>query len=128
MNMSIPGPAFKAKDIRLYHAHVYYNDDSQRALAAEIRALAEQQFDIKLGRWRDQPVGPHPLPMYQIAFGSELFAGFVPWLLSVHGPLSILVHASTGMGDVMDHTAGAMWLGPSLDLNLAFFDSEDKSA
>ena len=126
--MPVPELAFKAEDIRFYHAHVYYADSEQRAIAASIRALADQQFDIKLGRWREQPVGPHPLPMYQIAFVSELFASFVPWLLSVHGPLSILVHASTGMGDVMDHTAGAMWLGPSLDLNLAFFDSEGKSA
>ncbi len=126
--MSVLEPAFSTADIRTYHAHVYYSDSEQREIAASIRALADKQFDIKLGRWREDPVGPHPLPMYQIAFVSELFGSFVPWLLSVRGPLSILVHASTGLGDVMDHTAGAMWLGPSLELNLAFFDDEGKSA
>jgi DOPA 4,5-dioxygenase len=126
--MAGPEQAFKPEDIRGYHAHVYYGDGTQRAIAASIREMAEQQFEVVLGRWREAPVGPHPLPMYQISFARELFSSLVPWLLCVHGPLSILVHARTGMGDVMDHTAGAMWLGPSLELNLNFFDTDGKTA
>ena len=126
--MTAPVQAFKPESIQGYHAHVYYSDSTQRAIAAAIREAAEQQFDVKLGRWRETAVGPHPLPMYQISFERDLFSKFVPWLLGIHGPLSILVHARTGMGDLLDHTAGAMWLGPSLELNLHFFDTHGKSA
>jgi len=111
-----------------YHAHVYYSDAAERAIAAQIREAAPERFELVMGRWREEPVGPHPLPMYQMAFGLEEFPTFVPWLLSVRGPLSILVHASTGVNDVMDHSAGAMWLGQSLELNFAFFDTLGKSA
>lgn len=119
---------FDPKKIVGYHAHVYYQNDEQRAVAALIRAAAETQFELVMGRWRDEPVGPHPVPMYQMAFAVELFADFVPWLQSVRGPLSILVHTSTGISDFMDHSVGAMWLGESLKLKLDFFDRNGKSA
>lgn len=111
-----------------YHAHVYYRDAGERAVAAVIRAAAERLFAPEMGRWRDEPVGPHPLPMYQMAFTVEQFPTFVPWLQSVRGPLTILVHTRTGMSDLLDHSVGAMWLGPSLELKLAFFDRDGKSA
>jgi aromatic ring-cleaving dioxygenase len=126
--MTAPDLAFKPEDIQGYHAHVYYADSGQRGIAATIRNAAEQQFEVVMGRWREEPVGPHPLPMYQVSFARELLPDLVPWLLSAHGPLSILIHARTGMGDVMDHTAGAMWLGPPLELNLDFFDRDGNSA
>ena len=81
-----------------------------------------------MGRWREKPVGPHPLPMYQIGFERALFPDFVPWLQSVRGPLSILVHTRTRVSDLTDHSAGALWLGKSLDLKLDFFDRDGKSA
>ena len=46
----------------------------------------------------------------------------------MRGSLSILVHAGNGISDLMDHTAGAMWLGPPLTLKLYFFDEDGKSA
>ncbi|MGR9091980.1 MAG: DOPA 4,5-dioxygenase family protein [Gammaproteobacteria bacterium] len=119
---------FDPARIEGYHAHVYYRDAAERALAAAIRAAAESRFELVMGRWRDEPVGPHPVPMYQMAFAVELFPTFVPWLQSVRGSLSILVHTRTGMSDLMDHSVGAMWLGPSLELKLAFFDRDGKSA
>ena len=111
-----------------YHAHVYYADQIERDIAAAIREAAESSFELVMGRWRDEPVGPHPLPMYQMAFERALFPDFIPWLQSVHGPLSILVHTRTGVSDLMDHSAGAMWIGPSLELKLDFFDRDGKSA
>jgi DOPA 4,5-dioxygenase len=119
---------FRPELIKGYHAHVYYADPFQRAIAAAIREAAPVVFTLVMGRWREQPVGPHPLPMYQMAFERDVFPDFVPWLQSVRGPLSILVHTRTDVSDLMDHTAGAMWLGPSLVLNLAFFDRDGKSA
>jgi len=121
-------PAFRPEAIKGYHAHVYYADDAERAVAAAIRKAAPASFELVMGRWRDEPVGPHPLPMYQMAFERALFPDFVPWLQSVRGPLSILVHTSTGISDLMDHSVGAMWLGRSLELKLDFFDRDGKSA
>lgn len=125
---STPTQDFDPARIDGYHAHVYYRDAAERAVAATIREAAESRFELVMGRWRDEPVGPHPLPMYQMAFAVDLFATFVPWLQSVRGPLTILVHTRTGMSDLLDHSVGAMWLGPSLDLELAFFDRDGKSA
>lgn len=126
--MSEPQPSFDPELIQGYHAHVYYGDAAEREVAAMIRAAAQASFELVMGRWREEPVGPHPLPMYQMAFDRESFQSFVPWLQSVRGPLTILVHTRTGVSDLMDHTVGAMWLGRSLDLKLDFFDRDGKSA
>lgn len=120
--------SFDPSRIKGYHAHVYYRDAVERAIAARIRRAAPKAFELGMGRWREAPVGPHPLPMYQMAFAVTLFPAFVPWLLSVRGPLSILVHTCTGLSDLMDHSVGAMWLGASLELHLEFFDRDGKSA
>ena len=53
--------------IRGYHAHVYY-DPYTRPLAEGLRQAIGSHFEVKLGRWHDQPVGPHPRSMYQVAF------------------------------------------------------------
>jgi len=121
-------PAFRPELIKGYRAHVYYRDDSEREHAAAIREAVPALFEVVMGRWRDKPVGPHPLPMYQMAFEVSDFPKFVPWLQSVRGSLSILVHASTDINDVIDHSAGALWLGRSLELNIDFFDGGADSA
>ncbi len=45
--------------ISLYHAHIYY-DASSRPVAARLRDEIAQRFTVQLGRWHDEPVGPHP--------------------------------------------------------------------
>ena len=82
-------------EIRGYHAHVYY-DPSSRPRAAELRAAIEEQFEVVMGRWRDEPVGPHPQSMYQVAFAPEEFARVVPWLMLNRAGLNVLVHPETG--------------------------------
>ncbi len=73
-------PVADPVSIRGYHAHIYYDRDTRRS-AAELRASLGERFDVAMGRWRDEPVGPHPQAMYQVAFGTELFAELVPWLM-----------------------------------------------
>ena len=127
--MTVPlTQTFPPERISGYHAHVYYADPSEREIASSIREVAEVSFELVMGRWREKPVGPHPLPMYQMAFDRSVFPDFMPWLQSVHGPLSILVHTCTGLSDLMDHSAGAMWIGRSLELKFDFFDRDGKSA
>ena len=98
-----------------YHAHIYY-DPQSRERASRVRdGLA--QFNVRLGRWHDQPVGPHPQAMYQIAFAVDEFPRVVPWLMLNRDGLDVLVHPETG-DDVADHTAHAMWLGEKLELDV----------
>ena len=110
-----------------YHAHIYYTDDDSRARAAEIREAVDRQFDVRLGRWRDEPVGPHPKPMYQIAFAPDQFPAIVPWLMLNRNGLTVLVHPETG-DDVADHRDQPLWLGEVLPLNIAFLEAGNTSA
>ena len=110
--------------IKSYHAHIYYRDLRERKKAALLRKFLETNREIRLGRWRDDPVGPHPCSMYQVAFPTALFSTVVPWLMLNRDDLSILVHPETG-DDLVDHINNALWLGEKLNLRLVFFKTED---
>ena len=99
-----------------YHAHIYY-DEASRADAAAVRKALDAHFTVKLGRWRDAPVGPHPEPMYQVAFAPDQFDGVVRWLMLHRRRLAVLVHPETGH-DLEDHRDRALWMGRVLDLKL----------
>ncbi len=104
--------------IRGYHAHIYY-DAASRERAARIRELIEMNFTVVMGRWRDQPVGPHPQAMYQVAFATAEFERIVPWLMLNRDELVVLVHPETG-DDYADHAEHALWMGRKLELKLDF--------
>lgn len=105
-----------AIEIKGFHAHVYY-DEASRDVAAQIREALGDRFAVRLGRWHDRAIGPHPKSMYQVAFAPDQFAALVPWLMLNRKGLDILVHPETG-DDLGDHRDRAMWLGCSLPLNL----------
>ncbi len=102
-----------------YHAHIYYSPET-RDTAAEIRTQLDEAFNVELGRWRDEPVGPHPVSMYQVAFAPEEFPKIIPWLMINRQGLDILVHPETG-DDLQDHRDNALWLGAKLELKLDMF-------
>ena len=108
-------------DIEDYHAHVYYDEGSREA-AATLREAIENTFEVTMGRWREEPVGPHPQAMYQVAFKPEVFPQIVPWLMLNHGGLDVLIHPNTG-DDVPDHRDFALWLGNKLPLNIGFLEA-----
>lgn len=99
-----------------YHAHVYYDAQSKPA-AAKVRELIEGNFDIEMGRWHDEPVGPHPMGSYQVAFNTAQFATLVPWLALNRGELIVFVHPLTG-DIIAEHTANAIWLGEQQALKI----------
>ena len=101
------------------HAHVYYNEKSRKT-AKDVRLALNKLFKVRLGRWRDFPVGPHPVPMYQVAFKADQFNQIVPWLMENHGGLSVLIHPNSH-DDLMDHSEHALWLGRQLKLKLDMF-------
>ena len=111
-----------------YHAHVYY-DAETKPLAAGVRAGFEARFEtgphdasdpgvIRMGRWHDDPIGPHPMGSYQIAFAPDLFAKIVPWLALNRRGLTVFIHPETG-NDVTDHSDYAIWLGEQRDVDLS---------
>ena len=101
--------------IKGYHAHIYYDPAKTRDAAARVRAgLAN--FEVQIGRWHDEPVGPHLDAMYQAVFTAEEFGKVVPWLMLHREGLSVLVHPSTGDG-YGDHLERSVWLGEKLKLN-----------
>ena len=105
------------REIKGYHAHIYYDPKTTRGAAEKVRAgLA--QFNVQLGGWHDEDVGPHLDAMYQAVFTNDEFANVVPWLMLHREGLSVLVHPSTGDG-YGDHIERSLWLGERLKLNAA---------
>jgi aromatic ring-cleaving dioxygenase len=102
--------------IRGYHAHIYY-DPATKPVAERLRAEIGKEFAVEVGRWHDEPVGPHPVSMYQVAFAVEEFPRLVPFLMLNRGGLDVLVHPQTG-NSYDDHAVHALWLGKPLSLRL----------
>ncbi|MCH8097329.1 MAG: DOPA 4,5-dioxygenase family protein [Proteobacteria bacterium] len=111
------GSVLDTSRIDEFHAHVYY-DKETRQRAGRLREAIAGRFEVTVGSWHDEPVGPHPQAMYLISFGADQFQRLVPWLMLNRDGLTVLVHAKTDESSTRDHTDFAMWLGPPLDLRL----------
>jgi aromatic ring-cleaving dioxygenase len=99
-----------------YHAHIYY-DSGSRDTAARLREAIERNFEVVMGRWRDEPVGPHPQSMYQVKLAPSEFGRVVPWLMLNRNGLTVLVHPETDDA-YLDHAENSLWLGQKLSLRL----------
>lgn len=110
----MPTPALPPAPISSYHAHIYF-DAATRGVAEYIRTQIAEQFSVRLGRWHDVPVGPHPQAMYQVAFLPQVFPALLPWLMLHRGGLNVLLHPNTGAPRA-DHLVHAAWLGAALPL------------
>jgi aromatic ring-cleaving dioxygenase len=100
-----------------YHAHLYYAAET-RPIAERLRvAIAERFPKARVGSWHDEPVGPHPVAMYQVVFTVDEFPLVVPWLMLNREGLDILVHPLTD-DSIADHTRFALWLGSPLPLRV----------
>ena len=106
-----------AQAIRGWHVHVYYDPATRPSAEAVREGLAALFPDATLGRWHDQPVGPHSKGMFQVAFAADRMQAVLPWLMLERRGLTVLVHPETGH-EVADHTAHAAWLGEMLPLCL----------
>jgi aromatic ring-cleaving dioxygenase len=102
--------------IASYHVHIYYDPVATRATAERLREQIAERFRVQLGRWHDKPVGPHPRAMFQISFGTELFASLVPWLMLNRDGLAVFVHPNTSRPRD-DHLLHAVWMGEILPLD-----------
>jgi len=106
-------------DFEVFHAHVYFGQETKsQALALYEKAKAE--LDLKVGRFHEKPVGPHPVWSFQILVPSSELNTAMSWIIRNHGELSVLFHP-VGEDDLQDHTEYAMWLGKPYELNLDAF-------
>ena len=105
---------------KAYHAHVYFDEESKVA-AKQLCDNAGSKFGLKVGRFHQKLVGPHPCWSCQITFGTQDFDKLIPWLEAQRQGLTILVHALSG-NDLQDHTDFAYWLGDPVELNLEMFE------
>ena len=101
--------------IASYHAHVYY-DAASRPRAERLRGEVAERFLARIGSWHDEPVGPHPRPMFQIAFATAVFPELVPWLMLNRRGLTVLVHPNTD-NERADHLVHGLWMGQILPLD-----------
>ena len=99
-----------------YHAHVYFGEDT-RPVAERLAKRLNEHFDVEIGQFSGDRVGPHPIPQFQMIFKNEQFATVVPWLMLNREGLDILLHPLTD-DMVDDHTVYATWLGTPIELVL----------
>jgi len=103
----------------VFHAHIYFDPtelEQAQALAERVRV----RFGVKVGRFHQRPVGPHPRGSCQLTVPGEVFGDFTTWAAVNRGALTIFGHAETG-NDLIDHTSHVVWFGPSEELNLSQF-------
>lgn len=105
--------------IHSWHAHVYF-DAASRAAAWALREAIDGELAglIRMGRFHEKPVGPHPMWSYQLEVSAAHFAEVLAWLVLNHGGLDVFLHPNTGDA-LRDHRDRALWLGRSHALNLA---------
>lgn len=90
------------------------------------QAIMEGFSELLMFKIWNEPIGPHPVPMFEVdIFTPAQFAAFVPWLAIHHGPLSVLIHPNTG-NVRRDHTDNAIWMGKQFDLNLRAFEKAEQ--
>jgi aromatic ring-cleaving dioxygenase len=108
-----------------YHAHIYFSDDERPAAFALREAFlarrdgADEPRILFVGPMRDGPVGPHPIPQYEIHFLKSSRDAVIA-AIEASG-LRALVHPLTD-DDLADHTSLAHWIGEPLELDLSVLD------
>lgn len=101
-----------------FHAHVYFDADSTESVTRLREDLqAELGGQVRISTLRPAPVGPHPLPMFEVVIPKGQFEPTVHWLMRHHGRHSVLLHPLTG-NDLVDHLDHPAWLGTPLPLRL----------
>jgi DOPA 4,5-dioxygenase len=117
-------PRYEALDEAIpeeFHFHLYFGPET-RASALQIRRqlVAGADFRYQLPPVREQPMGPHPVPIWSIWVDKANFAPATLWMMRHHGQHSVLVHPNIDDG-YRDHTDYAMWLGAPQQLRLRIF-------
>jgi len=110
-------PSREPDAITGWHAHIYYDPEKTKHLAARLRERVSERFpEVVVGRWHDEHVGPHLASMYQLAFAAEQFDELVQWLTVNREGLDVLVHPLTDNA-YNDHVIFGFWMGDKVPLD-----------
>lgn len=102
-------------DIKSYHAHIYFDEDSYEKAVLIHRWVADR-FHVELGNWNLEPRGPHVTPSFYFGFGTDLQPIILPWLQLNSLGLTILIHPNTD-DPRADHLYYALWVNRSQPVN-----------
>ncbi len=102
-------------DIKSYHAHFYFDEDSYEK-AALVRKWVIERFPVELGNWNLQPRGPHVTPSFYFGFTNDLIPIIIPWLQLNSLGLTILLHPNTS-DPRADHLYYTLWVNRSQPVN-----------
>lgn len=102
-------------DIKSYHAHFYFDEDTYEK-AALVRKWVIERFPVELGNWNLQPRGPHVTPSFYFGFTNDLLPIVVPWLQLNSLGLTILLHPNTD-DPRADHLYYTLWVNRSQPVN-----------
>jgi aromatic ring-cleaving dioxygenase len=102
-------------DIKSYHAHFYFDEDSFEK-AALIRRWAGERFPVEVGDWNLQPRGPHVTPSFYFGFTNDLLTVLIPWVQLNSLGLTTLIHPNTD-DPRADHLYYTLWVNRSQPVN-----------
>ena len=108
-----------------YHVHVYYDAGSRAAAAGFRERLLRMVVPdgeaglVYVGELRDDKVGPHTVPQFEIHFRESFLSTLLP-VVRASG-FTVLVHPLT-LDDLADHTSLAQWIGEPIPLDLGVLD------
>lgn len=102
-------------DIKSYHAHFYFDEDTYEK-AALLRKWSAERFPMELGNWNLEPRGPHVTPSFYFGFTNDLLPIIVPWLQLNSLGLTILLHPNTD-DPRADHLYYTLWVNRSQPVN-----------
>ncbi|MEN9722847.1 MAG: hypothetical protein RJB38_833 [Pseudomonadota bacterium] len=109
--------------MKSFHAHIYYTPESRPAAIMLHSQIARAGLPLLyFGKLIDRPIGPHPLPMFEVDFTETVAPQLESLLHHYRSGLSILIHEVTGR-DTRDHSDGARWLGEKLPLDFSVFET-----
>ncbi len=118
------------KDKNPFHAHIYYTAE-EREKAISLQKIFQERLRRKdpvglsyVGGLRDAPVGPHPIPQFEIHFLERDLESIKELILE--SGLRALLHPLTD-DDLADHTTLADWIGEKLLLDLSVLDPPGKN-
>ena len=108
-----------------FHVHIYF-EPGNRATAERLRrelsnakGVDDRAAVVFVGEMRDENVGPHPKPQFEIHFLEDALPTILP-LIRASG-LTAFVHPLTD-DDLADHTSLARWIGEPLPLDHSVLD------
>lgn len=112
---TLPSSPRAYTDIKSYHAHIYFDEDTYEK-AALLRRWAVERFPVELGNWNLEPRGPHVTPSFYFGFSNDLLPTLVPWLQLNSLGLTILLHPNTN-DPRADHLYYALWVNRAQPVN-----------